>query len=168
MLRKDGFVLFWGGEFSQWHKHDMVINNVRYNCCEQFMMAMKAKFFGDMAVYNSIMQSPDPKEQKRLGRAVRGFEKAKWDAICRKIVFHGNYAKFQDPILRGLLMTTWNDIIVEASPFDTIWGIGLSEDDPRCLDVNQWKGTNWLGIALMQVRSAIKSGIVPTECKYGS
>lgn len=165
--RKNGFILFWGGEFSQWYKHDMYINDVKYNCCEQYMMAMKARLFNDDDALHRIMVSTDPRDQKSLGRAVKNFDKEKWEHYCRQFVFHGNYAKFEDPILRSLLMSTWNDTIVEASPYDTIWGIGMGEEDPRCCDPSQWLGTNWLGEALMQVRGAIRTGYKNPKVKYG-
>jgi hypothetical protein len=165
--RKHGFILFWSGEFSQWHLHDMYINDVKYNCCEQYMMAMKAKLFNDDDSYRKIMESQFPREQKALGRKVKNYDDVKWKQHCRQFVFHGNYAKFEDPILRGLLLTTWDDTIVEASPYDTIWGIGMGEDNPRCYDPSQWLGTNWLGEALMQVRGAIRTGYKSTKVKYG-
>lgn len=166
MIRKNGFVLFYNGEFSQWYSHRMKINGVEYSCCEQWMMAMKAKFFNDMSSYEQIMKTNDPGTQKYLGRTVKNFDKEKWESVCRELVFHGNYAKFQDPILRSLLMTTWDDVIVEASPYDPIWGIGLAENDPRCFDKSKWQGTNWLGEALMRVRLMIKNNIVPEGCRY--
>lgn len=159
MIRKNGFVLFYNGEFSQWHIHHMTIRGVSYNCCEQYMMAMKAKFFGDKERYAQIMKSDSPEFQKRAGRLVDNFNNEKWNQVCRQIVYDGNYAKFHDPVLRGLLMSTWDDEIVEASAYDTIWGIGLGEADDRCFNKTQWQGTNWLGEAIMQVRAKIRSEI---------
>ena len=153
------FVLFWGGCFSQWYKADMVIDGVSYNCCEQYMMASKASFFGDEEICKQIMSTKDPKKQKALGRKVCNFDAAKWDSVCRDIVYRANYAKFnQNEDCFKELMETGDKTIVEASPYDKIWGIGLAEDDPRALDRNQWQGTNWLGEAIMKVREKIQKG----------
>ena len=150
------FVLFWGGKFSQWYKADMVINGVKYNCCEQYMMAEKARFFEDKETFERIMAEKNPKEQKALGRQVQDFDIKEWNEVARDVVYGGNYAKFnQNKDCFGELMDTGNKTIVEASPYDTIWGIGLSADDPRALDRSQWKGTNWLGKAIMEARKHI-------------
>ena len=160
MKRKNGFVLFWGGPFSQWYPHKMEIDGVEYNCCEQYMMAEKARLFGDTEALEAIMKTKDPKKQKAYGRGVKNFNPHMWDLISRNVVFRGNLAKFQDPELKEYLFGFGNEEIVEASPYDKVWGIGLSEDDPDALDKSKWQGTNWLGEAIMQVREALKSQAV--------
>lgn len=160
MKRSNGFVLFWGGPFSQWYTHNMEIDGVIYNCCEQYMMAEKAKLFGDTESLEAIMKSKDPKKQKAIGRTVKNFNGPMWERMCRDIVFRANLAKFSDPELKKYLFSFGNEEIVEASPYDKIWGIGLSEDDPDALDKTKWQGTNWLGEAIMQVREALKSQAV--------
>jgi ribA/ribD-fused uncharacterized protein len=93
-----------------------------------------------------------------LGRKVRGFDETVWNGVCRGIVYEGNLAKFsQNKPLQRLLLATGSSIIVEASPFDRIWGIGMSKDDPRATNPDSWQGTNWLGIALVQVREALRT-----------
>ena len=156
MRRQNGFVLFWGGPFSQWYPHKMVIDDKEYVTCEQYMMAMKASTFGDKEALDAIMATKDPKKQKAIGRTVKNFNPQIWEKICRDVVFRANLAKFQDPELKKFLFSFGNEEIVEASPYDKIWGIGLSEDDPRAMDKSQWQGTNWLGEAIMQVREALK------------
>lgn len=156
----DKYIFFWGSNFSQWAKSFFSVNNVQYNCCEQFMMAEKARLFNDENALDLILQSTSPKEQKQIGRQVKGFNIDLWNNNCRDIVYQGNLAKFkQNPSMQKELMETGNRTIVEASPYDKIWGIGLSKEDPQVLDPSKWKGTNWLGIALMQVRSCIQDGI---------
>lgn len=155
-MTNDKFVFFWGGPFSQWFKSDFTINGTKYNCAEQYMMAQKALQFGDDEAYKEIMRLKDPSKQKAVGRQVKNFDPNKWNTICRKVVYDANLAKFSDPTLKQYLLDTGNKEIVEASPYDRIWGIGLGTDDPRCLDKTQWQGTNWLGEAIMQVRDTFR------------
>lgn len=153
----DDFVFFWGGTFSQWCPSTFIIDGVKYNSCEQYMMAKKALMFNDFDALQKIMLSKDPSKQKDIGKTVRGFNKDVWETYCREIVFDGNMAKFtQNPSMLKELLETGDREIVEASPKDKIWGIGLHETDPRVFDKSKWLGTNWLGIAIMQVRNKIK------------
>ena len=150
-------VLFWGGWPSQWFKCRFEIDRVAYNCCEQFMMVEKARVFEDAEVERKVLTVNSPREQKALGRTVRGFSEKDWNSVCRGIVYRANLAKFsQSSELRGVLLETGNRTIIEASPKDFIWGIGLGQDDPRAEDPAQWQGTNWLGVALMQVRNELR------------
>lgn len=156
MKTTDRFVLFWNGPFSQWYPSKFAIDGIEYNCCEQYMMAKKALMFGDAESHKMIMSTDSPKDQKAFGRRVKGFDKSRWEEECRDIVFDANYAKFtQNGNLLEELMKTGDKEIVEASPVDKIWGIGLHETDPDALDKSKWQGTNWLGEAIMQVRDAI-------------
>lgn len=121
------------------------------------MMAEKARLFNDTATLAKIMASPDPREQKAYGRAVQGFDRDKWDAVARDVVYKGCLAKFtQNPDLKATLLATGDTVMVEASPVDSIWGIGLDKSDPRAQDPSQWRGTNWLGEVLMRVRKDIR------------
>jgi ribA/ribD-fused uncharacterized protein len=153
----DRFVLFWGGWPSQWHPARFVVDGVPYNCCEQYMMAEKARVFDDPAVLADILTETSPAKQKAAGRRVRNFDAGVWQGVCRGIVYAGNLARFsQDADMRRTLLATGDKVIVEASPTDRIWGIGLSQDDPRAQDPEQWRGHNWLGIALMQARETLR------------
>lgn len=155
-MDKDKFEFFWGGPFSQWYKSNFTIDGITYNCAEQYMMAMKALFFGDHETHEKIMKTSDPKKQKALGREVKNFDANKWNTICRQIVYEANYAKFHKEPLKNVLLSTGDKEIVEASPYDTIWGIGLGENDPNRFDKSKWRGTNWLGEALMKVRADLR------------
>lgn len=147
------FTLFWHGPFSQWHACRFSVNGVLYNCAEQYMMAAKARMFQDFSALEKIMRASDPSVQKRTGRTVKSFYADKWNADAKDIVYQGNRAKFtQNPTLLHLLLSTHGTTLVEASPYDKIWGIGLPASDPRALSRETWQGTNWLGEVLTQLR----------------
>lgn len=143
--------------FSNWHPclfEDEEGN--QYNCSEQYMMAQKALLFGDREIFDEIMQEPDPKIQKELGRKVRGFDSKIWEENAKRIVYDGCKLKFeQNPKLLNELLNTNGKELVEASPTDRVWGIGLAEDDPRIHDPKNWRGTNWLGEVLTKLRDDI-------------
>ena len=150
-------VFFWNGLFSQWYASSFEIDGKNFNTAEQYMMYKKAILFGDEDIANAIMRTRDPKEQKSLGRQVRGFDEDVWKSHCKKFVYEANYAKFtQDQDLLNEFVSYGDREIVEASPQDKIWGIGLHYNDKRCEYKSQWKGTNWLGEAIMRVRQTLK------------
>lgn len=149
----DKYYFFWSGPFSQWYKSYFVVDGIEFNCAEQYMMFKKAQLFGDIESERKIMLSKDPKEQKKLGRNVLRFIQSVWDNNCREIVYKGNYAKFsQNENLRQILFDTNPKILVEASPYDKIWGIGLDEKTAKNTDFNKWPGKNLLGKCLMVIR----------------
>jgi ribA/ribD-fused uncharacterized protein len=120
------------------------------------MMAEKARMFEDSINLAHIMTSVKPKDQKAYGRKVVGFNKAIWDKEAKNIVYKGNYAKFNQNLdLKKKLLATEGTTLVEASPVDCIWGIGLKADDPRARQRETWLGTNWLGETLTKVRDNI-------------
>jgi len=154
------FIFFWANAspFSNWYKSKFTHNGVQYNCSEQYMMHMKALMFNDTEVAELIMEQKDPRKQKFLGRQVRNFDQNVWLEKCQDIMVDGLISKFtQNPAILGTLLNTDDKIIVEASPYDTIWGIGLSEDNPDALDQSKWRGQNLLGIVLMRARDEIRS-----------
>ena len=121
------------------------------------MMASKALMFKDMDIYQQIFQAKTPKEFKNLGKLVKNYDDTIWNLHKDRIVIEGNYAKFsQNPALKDFLLSTGDKILVEASPLDKIWGIGLEESDDRVLDPAQWQGENHLGFALMTVRDMLR------------
>lgn len=123
------FTLFWGHRLSQWHRVAFEVGALRFDYAEQFMMHAKALLFGDRAAATRILAAPTPKEQQAIGRQVRGFEEAIWVQFREGIVFQGNYARFsQNPDQRELLFATRGTTLVEASPHDRVWGIGLSAE----------------------------------------
>jgi ribA/ribD-fused uncharacterized protein len=166
-MAKEQFTLFYSGIFSNWWpfhgKKDctaedlgrplFTLNGVEYNCSEQMMMAEKAKLFGDNEILEEIMKPIHPKAQKALGRKIKNFNENVWNKHARPIVYIGNEAKFlQNPDLLVKLLKTKGTTLVEASPYDSIWGIGLAVEDPLALDRATWRGTNWLGEVLTTLR----------------
>lgn len=122
------------------------------------MMAEKARLFKDEEILEQILKNEDPKQIKQLGRKVRNFDEKVWKSKRYSIILNGNYAKFvQNEGLRRFLIETKNNVIVEASPYDNIWGIGIAADDKRIEDPLEWKGLNLLGFALMEVRDEIQN-----------
>lgn len=152
----NNYEFFWGGPFSQWAESNFTIDGVTFNTCEQWMMYNKAKLFGDIETLQSIMDTPFPNEQKALGRKVKNFDDAKWMEVAYDIVVEGNRAKFnQNPKLMKDLEDTCGKLLVEASPYDKRWGIGMAAGDPGIEDPVNWKGDNLLGKAITQVRIEI-------------
>lgn len=122
-------------------------------------MAEKARFFEDTPTLDRILTAATPAAAKAFGRQVIGFSESAWNTIRFEIVVKGNLAKFnQHPALAAFLCNTGNSVLVEASPLDSVWGIGLAADDPQAKDSSTWKGLNLLGFALMVVRERIGSG----------
>ena len=143
--------------FSQWYDCYFIVEDKQYHTTEQYMMANKALLFGDFEMYQEIMQSYNPHDCKKLGRKVRGFEPELWDISKYDIVVKGNKAKFsQNENLREFLLSTGDAILVEASPYDKIWGIGLDREQAEKGGVEQWNGENLLGCALMETRDWLR------------
>lgn len=170
VLTRDDFVFFWGHKdrenrlgkacLSQWYMCQFVVRDVFFNCAEQYMMAEKAYMFGDEDVYHQILQEYNQMAIKKLGRQVRNFNDYVWKGNRMSVVIEGNLAKFsQNEELRDFLLSTGDKILVEASPKDSIWGIGLDEASPDAINPNNWKGENLLGFALMEVRDILRGDI---------
>jgi ribA/ribD-fused uncharacterized protein len=142
--------------FSQWHPCTFTGDGHAFCCAEQFMMHGKAVLFGDAKIAAQILAATDPKQHKALGRKVAGFDAARWRAAREGIVKAGNHAKFtQNPALLATLLATRGTTLVEASPFDRIWGIGLAATDPRASDPSKWRGQNLLGKILTELRDEL-------------
>ena len=160
------FLLFWGHQngasisascLSQWYGSSFWQDEVHhYVCAEQYMMAKKAECFGDKEALEQILSAKDPAQMKALGRQVRGFDAKVWDEIKFSVVLNASYLKFsQNAKLREFLLSTKDKILVEASPVDKIWGIGLAASDENAHNPMKWRGQNLLGFALMRARDEI-------------
>jgi ribA/ribD-fused uncharacterized protein len=164
------YLFFWGHQpassgvtaacFSQWYQAPFVADGEHYPTAEHFMMAEKAALFGDHDIRSQVLRADSPSAAKALGRKVRGFDEDTWVANRFSIVVRANAAKFaQNPQLGQFLQQTGSRVLVEASPVDRIWGIGMARDNEKANNPNLWRGLNLLGFALMQVRDVGNSGI---------
>lgn len=160
------FVFFWshagtpgvaGKEcLSQWYPAGFRLGGELFRTAEHYMMTQKARLFGDDQAAREILASLSPSDAKMLGRGIRGFDERRWLDHRLDIVVAGNRAKFtQNPQLGAFLRSTHGRVLVEASPKDPVWGIGLEERDPRAHDPLRWQGINLLGFALMVVRATL-------------
>ncbi|WP_397569180.1 NADAR family protein [Schlesneria sp. T3-172] len=161
------YLYFWGhtpaktGEIrqsclSQWYLAPFEIDGIVYPTAEHWLMASKARLFGDETSLRQIIEALDPKSVKELGRNVSNFDASAWESKRVELAIEGNLAKFrQHQALRSYLLASEHKILVEASPVDKIWGIGLSANDERAGSPLTWQGLNLLGFALMEVRNQL-------------
>lgn len=161
------YIYFWGHKrpadnvvtktyFSQWFPIGFSENDVHYKTAEHYMMAKKATLFGDAETLAKILAAETPDIAKTLGRKVRNFDAKLWEENAFAYVTQGNFLKFsQHEKLKEFLISTGNSVLVEASPNDKIWGIGLSENTTESRNPATWKGTNLLGFAIMEARDLI-------------
>lgn len=162
------YLFFWGhhpqrdgsmgpGCLSQWWPAAFMIDGVRYPTAEHWMMAAKARLFGDDDTLQKILAAGSPGAAKALGRSVHGFDDATWERHRFEIVARGSVAKFgQSDDLRAYLLATSTRVLVEASPVDRVWGIGLDATNARASDPRTWNGENLLGFALMAAREQLR------------
>ena len=161
------YLFFWGHTpktktsidkscFSQWFPSVFQIDDNSYPTAEHWMMAKKALLFEDNKIFAEILESDSPALAKKLGRKVQNFIPEVWDAHKYEIVVEGNLHKFgQNAALQAFLLTTGNRILVEASPYDKIWGIGKTANAKMIENPHTWNGENLLGFALMEVRDKL-------------
>lgn len=164
------YLCFWGHRprpdgrigpscLSQWWPSPFTVAGVEYATAEHWMMAGKARLFGDAEAERRVLAAEHPAEAKKAGRLVRGFDEAVWERERFSIVVEGGVHKFaSDPGLRGFLLNTGDRVLVEASPVDRVWGIGLAADDEAATDPERWRGPNLLGFALMAARERLREG----------
>lgn len=164
------FLFFWGHTparegvvdascLSQWYGATFEVDGVRYPTAEHFMMAGKARLFRDAAACTRILRARTPAEAKAIGREVQGYDDDAWAKARGDVVVQGNVAKFgQNAALGEFLRRTGKRVLVEASPRDTVWGIGLGASNPDARDPAKWRGRNLLGFALMEARTALALG----------
>jgi hypothetical protein len=161
-------VFFWGHTqrvpgvldhscFSQWFPSPFEIDGVTFATAEHFMMWNKAQLF-DPQRADRVLAARSPAHAKALGREIGGFDEDIWRQHRWDSVVQGSYAKFSStPALRSYLLGTSERVLVEASPVDRIWGIGLPHDAPQASAPHTWLGLNLLGFALMEARARLAS-----------
>ncbi|MCW1096758.1 NADAR family protein [Streptomyces sp. RS2] len=164
------YLCFWGhrprpdgsigpGCLSQWWPSPFTADGVQYATAEHWMMAGKARLFADAEAERRVLAAAHPAGAKKAGRLVRGFDEAVWERERFRIVVEGSVHKFaSDPALRAFLLGTGGRVLVEASPVDRVWGIGLAADDEAAEDPERWRGPNLLGFALMAARERLRAG----------
>lgn len=160
------YLFFWGHKqtegpvtkacLSQWYPSPFEAEGHRFRWAEQYMMSWKALLFDDQDSFQKIMEAKHPGECKQRGKQVRGFDNAIWDQHKRRIVTQGSYYKFsQNPELGAFLLATGDRVLVEASPYDRIWGVGLALGDEKLQNPLLWRGQNLLGFSLMEARQLL-------------
>lgn len=161
------YLFFWGHQpsfdgsitkacLSQWWHSPFEVNGVVYKTAEHWMMAKKAELF-DAEMLSKILDSNTPAEAKKLGREIKNYDEQTWLNNRYEIVKQGNLHKFsQHTTLNTFLLNTQNRVLVEASPVDAIWGIGMASDHEDINNPKKWRGLNLLGFALMEVRDELK------------
>lgn len=162
------YLFFWGHTpkvpgrvdascLSQWFVRPFVVDGVTYASAEHFMMAEKARVFGDEEAVARVLAATSPADAKAIGREVRAYDDATWSRVRSEAVVRGNLGKFgENDDLRAFLLGTGSRVIVEASPDDRIWGIGIGATDPDARAPARWRGQNLLGFALMEVRDRLQ------------
>ncbi|MFI6762651.1 NADAR family protein [Micromonospora sp. NPDC050417] len=166
------FVFFWkhrsdgvvdAGCLSQWAPSPFTVDGLVFATAEHYMMWRKATLFGDAGTAERILAAGHPHRAQTLGRQVAGFDQRTWEKHRYDIVVAASVAKFgQDPALCEFLLGTGDRVLVEASPVDRIWGVGLAGTDPDVAEPERWRGLNLLGFALMDARASLREPTIPT------
>jgi ribA/ribD-fused uncharacterized protein len=156
MRQTDTHIYFFSNTdyLSNFYPSKFIVNNITYTCNEQYLMAQKAVLFNDLDAFSQIMNTTKPTIMKKFGRKVKNFNDEIWKLNRNRILYEGLIEKFkQNDSLKQSLIQTKSLILVEASPYDRIYGVGLGQNDDRILDETKWLGKNLLGQILMQVRA---------------
>ncbi len=156
------YIFFWGentqdGFLSNFYPSEFKVDGKKYNCSEQYFMKKKQELFDpkNIGLAINILNETNPKDIKKYGRQVKFFKQEIWDEHKFKAMKDGVLAKFsQNPELKTKLLATGEKTLVEASPYDMIWGIGFRKED-ALKNKDRW-GQNLLGQVLMQVRNELK------------
>lgn len=156
----DDYIFFWGGILSNFYITPIIIDGILYNSSEQYFMKIKQETFDPLNVQlgKDIMKENNPKNIKNFGRNVNNYQEDIWDQMRYNVMYKGVYEKFyQNKNLRDILLETENKILVESSPYDKVWGIGLNENEAKLIHPSKWEGKNLLGKVLMEVRKKLKN-----------
>lgn len=149
----DEFVYFYNGIFSNWSPLPADYKGIRFLSSEHLFMYLKAKFFNDEQIAEKIIQARTYRTAKNLGKKVSGFEEESWKQVREDMMYNALKAKFDtnEDFRQALLSKEFRGkTFVEASKYDSIWGIGISVKD--AFEGKEWKGNNLLGKALTKLR----------------
>lgn len=153
---KDSFGFFYGGVLSNFYKTSFIVDDICFSSSEQYFMYKKAMCFGDVDIAQKILKTNDPVSAKKLGRMVKNFDEDVWDKVRYDHMYTGCYAKFsQNADLKKIIKKTKNIKLVEASPYDKIWGIGMNINNKDITNPEKWKGQNLLGKILTKIRKRL-------------
>lgn len=158
-MNTDNIIYFWRpyesyGQFSNWSNHPITENGITFKTAEHYIMYRKAKCMNDESILNQIIDAKTPDLAKKLGRKVKNWDEAKWTEHREKIMFDTLLLKVnQNTEVKDLLIKTGDSIIAEASPYDSIWGTGVSKENSK--GPESWKGLNLLGKTWTKVRATI-------------
>lgn len=166
MRIENGYYFFWKDKiFNNWKSSIFKLECLdgktrKFYTSEQSFMALKAQFFNDEEIFNKIINEEDPKICQELGRTIKNFNEEQWKEVREDFMFISVFEKFvQNEELKNELLKYSHLIFVETSPYDKIWGIGISENDDDCLNEKKWKGLNLLGKTLSRVAEALQKNI---------
>ena len=153
MIMNNDYLYFFAGPLSTWHKANYTLGGLTFNSIEQYMSYQKALLLNSNDIAQQILKTSDPRQQKTLGQAVKGFDRVWWEDNCLQLAFRCNHAKFdQNKRLYDMLMNTMPNFLVNVSEFDKVWGVGLDEKTAYKTPESEWPGKNWLGKTLTNLR----------------
>jgi len=159
MKETNTHIYFYTEIYSNWNRCSFKdpLSQITFSNSEQCFMWYKATFFQDFEIAAKIANTPHPKENKGLGRLIKDYDDKAWECVRLGYMVYANYLKFsQNEDYKKELISTGNKILVEASPYDKIWGVGLDENNIKILNKETWEGLNLLGVALEKVRNLLK------------
>lgn len=162
-----GFVLFYGNKeiYSNFYPAAFEIEGKVFPTSEHYFMYAKAmKFDPNGPVTYETLVSSTPAEAKKQGRQVRFFSESSWSAVDQQIMYEACLAKFsQNSELKKQILETGDNTIVECSPRDRKWGIGMGKNNPDAQNPDKWRGRNLLGETLMRVRAQLREELSEQE-----
>ena len=146
------------GYLSNWYESPFRFGPLTFPTSEHWMMWQKAAAFRDGDTAGKVLEATSPAAAKALGKQVKPYSDATWSEARVPLMKVGLRQKFiQNERLMNDLLSTGSAALAEASPKDTVWGIGIGKDDSDSADLGKWHGRNLLGITLMEVRSELRA-----------
>ena len=116
-------------------------------------------FINDDITATRIMSAKTAHESFKISLTIKDkVESSKWyTGEAKESMYQTCILKFSQNLpLKQFLLNTNNTKMVEASPSNKRWGVGLSLKNPAIFDPQHWDGTNWMGEVLDRVKAALK------------